>query len=122
MSAYVRVRKLEDLRRRIDNTGSTQTEVAASAGLSVQRLNQIYVGNHAVLEVRKAGRLEDVLKVSRGTLFVAIDGPLLVPYIDDEPVPPDDGPHQISTESVDDDASAQPPLCVASAEAIVCAA
>lgn len=94
MSAYVRVRKLEELRRHIDGTGSTQTDVAAAAQLSVQRLNQLYVGHHDVLEVRKAGRLEDVLKVRRGTLFSAIDGPLLVPYIDDEPEPPDDGPHR----------------------------
>lgn len=94
MSAYVRVRKHEELRQHIDATGHTQTDVAAAAQLSVQRLNQLYVGHHAVLEVRKAGRLEDVLQVPRGTLFTAVDGPLLVPYIDDGPPSPDEGPRR----------------------------
>lgn len=108
MSAYVRVRKHDELRRHIDATGHTQTDIAAAAHLSVQRLNQIYVGHHSVLEVRKAGRLEDVLKVPRGTLFTAVDGPLLVPYIDDGPTPPDQGPHR--TYDVTDSRAGEPPL------------
>lgn len=109
MSAYVRVRKLEELRRLIDATGSTQTDIAAAAQMSVQRLNQLYVGNHLTVEVRKAARLEDVLKVPRGTLFSAVDGPLLVPYIDDEPVPPDGRPHR-TVDDVDTSAPGDPPL------------
>jgi hypothetical protein len=80
MTAYVRVSKLEDLREAVDLVG-TQTEVAALSGLTVQRLNQIYVGVHSTLEVRKAARLEHILGVPLGTLFEAVDGTLLAPYI-----------------------------------------
>ncbi len=80
MTAYVRVRKHEDLVTRIDETG-LQVEVAAAAGLSVQRVNQIYTGAFSVVEVRKARALEDVLGVAHGTYFEAVDGSLLAPYV-----------------------------------------
>lgn len=80
MSAYVRVRKLDDLVQRIDHTG-TQVDVAAAAGLSTQRVNQLYTGAHSIIEVRKARRLEDALGVLHGTLFTAVDATLLAPYI-----------------------------------------
>jgi hypothetical protein len=80
MSAYVRVRKVEALREYIDHVG-TQTDVASLAGLSLQRLNQLYVGVHLTVEVRKAARLEDVVGAKRGELFEAVDGDLLAPYI-----------------------------------------
>ena len=83
MSAYVCVRELGEFRSAVDRAG-TQTDVAAAAHLSVQRLNQLYVGTHGVLEVRKARRLEDVLHVGHGTLFAAVDAPLLVPYMVDK--------------------------------------
>jgi len=80
MSAYVRIRKPDVLREYIDLVG-TQTDVAALAGLSLQRLNQLYIGVHDVVEVRKAARLEDVVGARRGELFEAVDGELLAPYI-----------------------------------------
>lgn len=89
MSAYVRVRKLDDLVQRIDDTG-TQVDVAAAAGLSTQRVSQLYTGNHNIIEVRKARALEEVLGVPHGALFVAVDGPLLLPYVD--PDGPEGGP------------------------------
>jgi transcriptional regulator with XRE-family HTH domain len=97
MTAYVRVRKLDDLVECIDATG-TQVDVAAAAGLSVQRVNQLYTGAHQIIEVRKARRLEEALGVSPGALFTAVDGPLLAPYLhadsddDDEPQADDDPP------------------------------
>lgn len=82
MTAYVCVRKLDDLRRCIDHTG-TQADVAAAAGLSTTRLSQICVGGkHAKLAIDKAMRLERTLGVPLGHLFVAIDASLLAPYID----------------------------------------
>ena len=122
MSAYVCVREQDDLRRRIDATGCTQTDLAAAAGMSVQRLNQVYVGRHTVLEVRKAGRLEDVLKVPRGTLFSAVDGPLLVPYIDDDPAPPPEDPPYRTLAAVDASAPGDPPPGGHTAGIIACAA
>lgn len=80
MTALVRVRKLDDLVDRVDATG-TQVDVAAAAGLSTQRLNQLYTGTHTTVEVRKARRLEQALGVPHGTLFAAVDGPLLMPYL-----------------------------------------
>jgi transcriptional regulator with XRE-family HTH domain len=80
MTAYVRVRKRDDLVAAIDATG-TQVDVAAAAGLSTQRINQLFTGAHDVIEVRKARRLEDALGVPPGALFVAVDGPLLAPYV-----------------------------------------
>lgn len=80
MTAYVRVRKHDDLVAAVDATG-TQVDVAAAAGLSVQRVNQLYTGAHDVLEVRKARRLEDALGAPPGSLFIAVDGPLLLPYV-----------------------------------------
>jgi transcriptional regulator with XRE-family HTH domain len=80
MSAYVRVCKHDELIQRIDETG-TQVDVAAAAGLSTQRINQIYTGAHAVLEVRKARRLEEALGLPHGSLFTAVDAPLLAPYM-----------------------------------------
>ena len=82
MSAYVRVCKLEEFRLAVDRAG-TQTDVAAAARVSLQRLNQLYVGTHDVLEVRKAARLERVLAVPVGSLFAAVDAPLLIPYMPD---------------------------------------
>lgn len=93
MTAYVRVRKVDLLVECIDATG-TQVEVAAAAGLSVQRLNQLYTGGHDVIEVRKARRLEEALGVPHGALFTAVDAPLLAPYIrlaDDPEDDPDPG-------------------------------
>lgn len=84
MTAYVRVRKLDDLVECIDATGM-QVDVAAAAGLSTQRINQIYTGRHSTLEVRKARRLEEALGVPTGHLFVAIDADLLAPYIGADP-------------------------------------
>lgn len=72
MTAYVRVRKLEDLRRCITHAG-TQVDVAAASGLSTTRLNQICVGKHKRLSVDKAERLERALGVPLGSLFVAVD-------------------------------------------------
>jgi hypothetical protein len=97
MSAYVRVRTLDELRRSIDAVGS-QTDVAAASHLSLQRLNQLYVGSHDRIEVRKAARLEQVLGVPAGHLFEAVDGPLLRPYIT-EPTPAADP----SADDLDDD-------------------
>lgn len=84
MSAYVRLCKREELVQRIDETG-TQVDVAAAAGLSTQRVNQLYTGAHDVLEVRKARRLEEALGVPHGSLFTAIDAQLLAPYVRAEP-------------------------------------
>lgn len=88
MTAYVRVCKREQLVEAIDLTG-TQVDVAAAAGLSVQRVNQIYTGANDVIEVRKARALEAAVGVPLGSLFQAVDGPLLVPYVheDDDPDP-----------------------------------
>jgi hypothetical protein len=83
MPAYVRVRKLTELRDCIDALG-TQTDVAAAAQLSLQRVNQLYTGTSTVVEVRKAARLEDVLGLPRGSLFEALDRELLMPYMADE--------------------------------------
>lgn len=80
MTAYVRVRKVEDLVECIDATG-TQVDVAAAAGLSVQRVNQLYTGGHDIIEVRKARRLEEALGVPHGLLFTAVDAGLLAPYL-----------------------------------------
>lgn len=80
MTAYVCVRELDTLVEHIDATG-TQVDVAAAAGLSVQRVNQLYTGHHNVIEVRKAARLEEALGVPPGTLFVAVDSELLTPYV-----------------------------------------
>lgn len=80
MTAYVRVRKLADLVECVDATG-TQVDVAAAAGLSVQRVNQLYTGAHNIVEVRKARRLEDALGVRPGSLFEAVDRDLLTPYV-----------------------------------------
>jgi transcriptional regulator with XRE-family HTH domain len=80
MTAYVRVRKLSDLVEAVDATG-TQVDVAIAAGLSVQRLNQLYTGRHDTVEVRKARRLEQALGTPPGALFVAVDGDLLGPYV-----------------------------------------
>jgi hypothetical protein len=115
MSAYVRVRKLDELRRLIDAAG-TQTDVAAAAGLSLQRLNQLYVGTHSRLEVRKARRLEDVLHVPYGSVFAAVDGPLLEPYMTDdhdEPTP-DDGT-EVTDAADDDDGAADAPASMSAA-------
>lgn len=88
MTAYVRVSKWEQLVEAIDLTG-TQVDVAAAAGLSIQRVNQLYVGSHNVLEVRKARQLESVLGAPLGSLFIAVDGPLLLPYVhEDDPGEP----------------------------------
>lgn len=85
MTAYVRVRKHELLVQCIDATG-TQVDVAAAAGLSIPRINQLYTGAHAILEVRKARALEDALGVTHGVLFTAVDAALLAPYLhDDDP-------------------------------------
>lgn len=83
MTALVRVRKHEDLVQRIDDTG-LQVEVAEAAGLSIQRVNQLYTGSHTVIEVRKARALEDALGVPHGALFEAVDGGLLAPYVHSE--------------------------------------
>ena len=89
MTAYVRVRKVDLLVERVDATG-TQVDVAAAAGLSVQRVNQLVTGAHSVVEVRKARRLETALGVPHGTLFEAVDSGLLAPYIQlADPVDPD---------------------------------
>lgn len=85
MTAYVRVRKHELLVECIDATG-TQVDVAAAAGLSNPRINQLYTGARAILEVRKARALEDALGVAHGVLFTAVDAALLAPYLhDDDP-------------------------------------
>lgn len=91
MTAYVRVRKLDDLVECIDATG-TQVDVAAAAALSVQRVNQLYTGAHGVIEVRKARRLEEALGVPHGLLFEAVDGGLLAPYLRDGDGEDDPGP------------------------------
>lgn len=80
MTAYVRVRKHEELVTRIDQTGY-QVEVAHAANLTVQRLNNIYTGTKSVIEVRKARALEDALGVPHGTYFEAVDATLLAPYV-----------------------------------------
>lgn len=82
MSAYVRIRKPEELRRCILAAGQ-QRDIAAAADLSTTRLNQIATGRKQVLDVGKARRLEQVLGVPHGTLFVAVDGEALAPYIDE---------------------------------------
>lgn len=88
MTAYVRVCKHELLVEAIDLTG-TQVDVAAAAGLSVQRVNQIYTGANTVIEVRKARALEAAVGLPLGALFEAVDGPLLVPYVrEDDPDQP----------------------------------
>lgn len=101
MTAYVRVRKLDALVAAVDATG-TQVDVAAAAGLSTQRVNQLYTGHHSIIEVRKARRLEDALGVPPGELFTAVDGPLLLPYVhatEDDPCEPagDDEPPPVGT-------------------------
>lgn len=80
MTAYVRVRKYDDLRRLVTTTG-TQVDIAAAAGLSTTRLNQICVGKKETIAVDKAARLERCLGVPLGTLFEACDGDELRPYI-----------------------------------------
>lgn len=82
MTAYVRVRKLDHLRRRIQVTG-TQADVAAAAGLTTTRLSQICVGEYERLAIDKAMRLERALGVPYGALFEACDRALLTPYLDD---------------------------------------
>lgn len=97
--ALVRVRKHQELVDRIDETG-TQVDVASAAGLSIQRLNQLYTGSHSVVEVRKARALEDALGVPHGTYFEAVDGPLLVPYVHDED--PDDDREACAGDGIDE--------------------
>lgn len=87
MPAYVRVRKHDDFVAAVDATG-TQTDISALAGISLSRLSQLYTGRHDVIEVSKAGSLEDVLGVARGALFkFTEDYDRLAPYVDTD----DDG-------------------------------
>lgn len=123
MTAYVRVRKHDELVQRIDDTG-TQVDIAAAAGLSTQRVNQLYTGAHQIIEVRKARRLEDALGVCHGTYFEAVDAPLLAPYVltagpEGDPDPGDSEPDAQPPPVVGDapPASAQAPPTVSASAA-----
>lgn len=86
MPTYVRVRSIDTLRERIEQTGETHVDVATRAGISGVRLSQILSGRSPSLPLEHAAKLEDTLHVTRGTLFVlndpvAID--LIGPYLDE---------------------------------------
>jgi hypothetical protein len=80
---YVRVRNGADLRAAVDALG-TQSDVAARANLSLQRLNQLISGTAPVIGIHRAITLEDTLGVPRGSLFAVDDGRLVGPYIPTE--------------------------------------
>lgn len=82
MALYVRVRDPAVLRRHVEEFG-TQSDVAARSDLSVQRLSQLVTGVAPVIRAAFAAKIEEVLGVEPGTLFVVDQGHLLRPYLDD---------------------------------------
>ena len=83
MAVSVRVRSMSALATRVAATGA-QAEVARQANISRSRLNQLVKGSRTTLSVELAARLEDVLAVPRGTLFVFADAALVAPYARDD--------------------------------------
>jgi transcriptional regulator with XRE-family HTH domain len=80
--AYVRLVNATALLEAIAAHGTgTQTEVAASAGISLQRLNQIVREVAPVVPVATAAALERALGVPVGALFAPDDAELLRRYI-----------------------------------------
>jgi transcriptional regulator with XRE-family HTH domain len=106
MPAYVRVRKHDDLVAAIQRRG-TQTDIAALAGISLSRLSQLYTGRHDVIAVDKAGALEDVLDVPRGSLFQFAESyDRIAPYVDldsDNPEPDPEPDESDDSEETDDE-------------------
>lgn len=83
MPTYVRVSDVETLRERIEQTGR-YVDVAYRAGIHPVRLSQILGERSPVLRLEQAAKLEDLLGVEHGTLFV-VDDPvateLIGPYL-----------------------------------------
>jgi transcriptional regulator with XRE-family HTH domain len=113
MPAYVRVRKHDDLVAAIQRRG-TQTDIAALAGISLSRLSQLYTGRHDVIAVDKAGALEDVLDVPRGSLFQFAESyDRIAPYVDldsdPDPEPDESDDDTDDSEETDDEHDSEPP-------------
>lgn len=79
MVAYVRVRSSQELLAHVLAKG-TQTEVAASAGMQLARLNAIVRGKAPVIPARRAAALEQALGVPLGTLFASEEPELMARY------------------------------------------
>lgn len=72
MPTFVRVRNVEALRERIEKTGR-HVDVAYRAGINPVRLSQILGEKSPVLRLDQAAKLEEILQVDRGSLFVLDD-------------------------------------------------
>lgn len=72
MSTYVRASDVDALRTLIEKTGR-HVDVAYRAGITPVRLSQILSERSPVLRLEQAAKLEDLLGVARGTLFVLAD-------------------------------------------------
>ncbi|MBB5154999.1 helix-turn-helix domain-containing protein [Saccharopolyspora phatthalungensis] len=83
MATYVRACDASALRKLVEATGR-HADVAFRAGISPVRLSQILGGASPVIPLQQAAKLEDVLGVPHGTLFV-LDDPgaseLIGPYL-----------------------------------------
>lgn len=81
MTAYVRLKSAEAMLQALAEHGGTQAALAASAGISGQRLNQIIREVSAVIPVHTAAALERALGVEVGSLFAPDDAELLRRYL-----------------------------------------
>lgn len=80
MATHVRIRNGAHLRSLVGSAG-TQRDVARAAGMTFQRLNALISEVRPVIAVEQAARLEDTLRVPRGTLFAHDTPELLAPYV-----------------------------------------
>lgn len=97
MPLYVRVRNRTLFREAVEARG-TQVELAAAAGVSPQRVNQLINGPKVVrVNLRAAATMERHLGVPPGHLFfadpnlgddIAVVGPYLAAHEDDDPDAP----------------------------------
>lgn len=72
MATYVRASDVDTLRERVEALGR-HADVAFRAGLSPVRLSQVLAGASPAIPLAQAAKLEDVLGVPRGSLFVVDD-------------------------------------------------
>jgi hypothetical protein len=69
----VRARNIAALRERIEAVGGYHVDAALHVGMTRQRLSQLLAGSATAVPIGQAARLEDYLRVPRGTFF-AIEG------------------------------------------------
>jgi hypothetical protein len=76
VTLLVRARNVAALRERIESVGGHYADAAFHAGMSQPRLSQVLAGS--AMPITQAARLEDYLRVRRGTFFVIEADPVLV--------------------------------------------